>query len=209
MQIGAPVRIVAFVGVLLALAIGAWLFLVGQRSTGSTSSSTAAHRLGPVARHPVAAAESVAAKLSAHNRATAAGRPDVAPQAKSPKTIVKPAPQPTVTSGGTPTTIASVLRHHRVAVVLVYDPQTKVDAFSLGETQLGAERAHAGFLRVSVLKQSQALPFAKAYGVLQVPTVLFFARPGTLVQKLVGYQDQDTIAQAALNAARGLVAAAG
>ena len=124
-----------------------------------------------------------------------------------PKPVTHPAstPKPVVTPGGAPTTIASVLRRHHVAVVLVYDPQAKVDAFSLGETQLGAKRAHAGFLRVTVLNERQVLPFAKTYGVLQVPTVLFFARPGKLVQKLTGYADQDTVAQAALNAARGLV----
>jgi len=93
--------------------------------------------------------------------------------------------------------------------VLLYDPQAKIDKVSLGETQLGAERAKAGFLRVSVLRQRQVLPFAKTYGVLQVPTILFFARPGKLVQKLTGYADQDTVSQAALNAARGLVTTGG
>ena len=106
-------------------------------------------------------------------------------------------------------TIKSVLRHHRVAVVLVYDPQAKINSLSLGEAQLGADRAHAGFLRVNVNKQRQAEPFAKTYGVLQVPTLLFFTRPGKLVQKLVGFADQDTVAQAALNAARGVVATEG
>ena len=96
-----------------------------------------------------------------------------------------------------------------MAVVLLYDPQAKIDSLSLVEAQLGANRAHAGFLRVNVLKQRQIEPFAKTYGLLPVPTVLFFARPGSLVQKLVGFADQETVAQAALNAARGLVATQG
>ncbi len=127
------------------------------------------------------------------------------------KATVTPAakPKPAVTEGGAPTTIASVLRHHKVAVVLLYDPESKVQAVSLGEAQLGADQAHAGFLRVNVLKQGQAEPFAKTYGILQLPAVLFFARPGKLVQKLVGFADQDTVAQAALNASRGLVATQG
>jgi thiol:disulfide interchange protein len=208
-QISAPIRIVALVGVLMALAVGAWTFLAGQKSSGTPSSSAAAHAVGPVAQHPIAAAKAVASKLSAHNNATAAGKADsVAPAKPKPVThpVVKPA---SAAPGAAPTTIASVLRHHRVAVVLVYDPQAKIDRFSLGETQLGAKRAHAGFLRVSVLEQRQVLPFAKTYGMLQVPTILFFARPGKVVQKLVGYADQDTVAQAALNAARGLVTTAG
>ena len=207
-QISAPVRIVALVGVLMALAVGAWTFLAGQKSTGTTS-SPASHEAGSVAQHPVAAAKAVASKLSAHNRATAAGKPDAVAAAR-PKPATHPALKPAVAApGAAPTTIASVLRRHRVAVVLVYDPQARIDKVSVGETQLGAERAHAGFLRVDVLKQRQVLPFAKSYGVLQVPTVLFFARPGKLVQKLTGYADQDTVMQAALNAAHGLVTTAG
>ena len=100
----------------------------------------------------------------------------------------------------TPTTEGATGR-----LVVLYDPESKIDAFSVGEAQLGANRAHAGFLRVNVLKNRQVEAFAKTYGILQVPTVLFFARPGKLVQKLVGFADQDTVAQAALNAARGLV----
>ncbi len=203
LQIGAPIRIVAFVGVLMALAVGAWSFTAGRAGTDSSPSSVA---------DPVAAAQSVADKLSAHNRATAAGKPDAvqpATRTAQARTPVRKTAKPAATSSREPTTIASVLRHHRVAVVLLYDPESKVNAFSLGEAQRGASRAHAGFLLVNVTKERQAEPFAKTYGVLPVPTVLFFARPGTLVQKLVGFADRDTVAQAALNAARGLVAAPG
>jgi thiol:disulfide interchange protein len=197
-QIGAPIRIVAFVGLLLALAVGAWTFVAGRSTTEPLSSGST--RL--VAQHPVAAAQSVAKKLSAHNRATAAGKPDVARATKRTAPTHARKAKPAATA---PTTIASVLRHHRVAVVVLYDPESKIDAFSVGEAQLGANRANAGFLRVNVLKNRQVEAFAKTYGILQVPTVLFFARPGKLVQKLVGFADQDTVAQAALNAARGLV----
>ena len=189
----------------MALGLGARMVLAGQKTSSSKPSSAA----GPVAQHPVAAAKAVASKLSVHNNATAAGKPDAVARAK-PKRVTHPVVKPVVAApGAAPTTIASVLRQHRVAVVLLYDPQAKIDKVSLGETQLGAERAKAGFLRVSVLRQRQVLPFAKTYGVLQVPTILFFARPGKLVQKLTGYADQDTVSQAALNAARGLVTTGG
>jgi hypothetical protein len=198
-QIGAPIRIVALVGVLAALAMAAWTFTAGRSGAGSTSAEQA---------DPVEAAQAVAGKLNAHNKATAAGKPALARRTKSAAATRahKARPKPASLANGTPRTIASVLRHHRVAVVLLYDPQAKVDSLSLGEAQLGAGRANAGFLRVNVLKQRQAAPFAQAYGVLQAPTVLFFARPGKLVQKLVGFADQDTVAQAAVNAARGVVA---
>jgi len=205
MQVSAPIRIVALVGVLAALAMGAWTFTAGRSNTDlSTSAAT-----GSVAQHPVAAAQSAAKQLSAHNRATAAGKPDVVQPAKRPVVSHVRKATPAAKADGAPTTIASVLRRHRVAVVLLYDPETTVNSLSLGEAQLGANHAHAGFLRVNVLKQRQIEPFAKTYGVLQVPTVLFFARPGKLVQKLSGFADQETVAQAALNAARGLVATQG
>jgi hypothetical protein len=213
MQIGLPIRIVGLVGLLAALAIGAWTFAAGRSGTDTSSSGTT--QAGSVAQHPIAAAQAVADKLSAHNKATAAGRPDVAPQATpssaavphvrksipAPVTHVRKATPAAQTGNQMPTTLASALRLHPVAVVLVYDPQVKIGRLSLGEAQLGAEQANVSFLRVNVLKQSQSEPFARRYGVLQVPTVLFFARPGKLVQKLSGFADQETVAQAALIAA--------
>jgi hypothetical protein len=204
-QVSAPIRIVALVGVLGALAMGAWTFMAARATTDSSSSTAT----GSVAQHPVEAARSAAAKLSAHNRATAARKPDVVRPAKHKAVTQAEKPKPAVTNDGAPMTIASVLRHHKVAVVLLYDPESKIHALSLGEAQLGAAHAHAGFLRVNVLKQRQVEPFAKTYGILQLPAVLFFTRPGQLVQKLVGFADQETVAQAALNASRGLVATQG
>jgi hypothetical protein len=204
-QISAPIRIVALVGMLAALAMGAWTFTAGRSGAGAST----ANQAGPVAQHPIEAAQAVAGKLSAHNKATAAGKPQVATPAKKASVTHARKTKTSTLADGTPKTIASVLRSHRVAVVLLYDPQSKVDSFSLAEAQHGADLANAGFLRVNILKQRQAAPFAKAYGVLQAPTVLFFARPGKLVQKLVGFADQETVTQAALNASHGLVATQG
>ena len=205
MQVSAPVRIVALVGVVAALGMAAWTFALGHKNGTSSSSSTA--QAGDVAQHPIAAAKAVASKLNAHNKATAMGTHAAASQTKH--ATARHKGHGRRTTHATSMTIASVLRHHRVAVVLLYDPQTKIDSLSLGEAQLGAERAHAGFLRVNVLRQHQVGPFVKTYGVMQVPTVLFFARPGKLVQKLDGFADHETVAQAALNAAHGLVATQG
>src|SRR3954469_14910660 len=120
-QISAPIRIAALVGVLMALAVGAWTFLAGQKSSGTSSSSAAPHEVGPVAQHPIAAAKAVASKLDAHNKATAADKSDAVARAKA-KAVTHPALKPAVAApGAAPTTIASVLRRHRVAVVLVYD----------------------------------------------------------------------------------------
>jgi len=201
-QISAPVRIVALVGVLLALAMGAWTFAAG-RHAGSSSAGRGE------TLHPIAAARSAAAKLDAHNRAAAAGRTagaKAAPRAAAkPAAAPKPAPVPTSAPAGTPTLVASTLRAHRVVAVLLYDPASAVGASAADEARLGAADAQVGFLRVSILDADRAEPFAGAYGVLDTPSVLFFVRPGKLVQTLTGFADRDTVAQASLDAARGLV----
>lgn len=220
-QIGAPVRIVALIGVLAALGVGAWSFTAGQSASSSPAEASAAVAPPSVAANPVAAAKAVAGKLSAHNKATAAGRAPAAP-AKAPAAqrlaastaapaAKAPAPAPAKAAAPkeaapneTPTTIASLLKQYPAVVVLLYDPQSQVDAYSVTEAALGAQNAKAGFLRVDVMNQRQTAPFTQAYGVLQDPTVLFFSRPGKLVQKLSGFADHETVAQAALNAALGL-----
>jgi hypothetical protein len=215
---------------LAALAMGGWVMTAGMRG-GSAGSAAATPT--PLLT-PIAQANAVASKLSAHNNATAAGKPDTVAAAKpkavapakptvaavAPKTVAKVKPaaaKPVVAKpvstptpkllAGTPNTIASLLGTHRVVVVLLYNPRAKVDSYTLGEAALGATQSSAGFLRVDVLNQRQALPFMKAYGVLQDPTLLFFVRPGKLVHKLYGFADHETISQAVINAALGIGAA--
>jgi hypothetical protein len=208
------VRIFGLVAVLGAMAMGAYMMTAG-RGGGAESVDNSA--LSPL--KAIKPAQQVASKLSAHNNATAAGRPTAAAPARlaakpkpataaaakaSPaKTAAKPKPAVTLVKG-TPRTIAGQLATHDVVIVLLYDPNARVDDYSLAETQLGAKDSGAGFLAVNVMNQHQASPFTTAYGVLQDPTVLFFKRPGKLALKLVGYADHDTIAQAAKNAALGL-----
>jgi hypothetical protein len=221
-QVSAPIRIVALVALLAALAMGAWLMTAGR---GGTESADAVVPLQAVNR-----ADAVASNLTARNTATAAGKATrTAPAAAAPaaakpaaaKAAAKPAaskqaqavPAPSAKPvrklavnlpKGTPTTIAGLLANHAVVVVLLYDTNSKVDQYSLSEAVLGAKNAGAGFLRVDVRDQKQASPFTNAYGVLQDPSVLVFKRPGTLSIKLSGFADHETVAQAATNAARDL-----
>jgi len=202
-QISAPVRIVALLGLLAAVAMGAWMMTQGGAG-GPEAASAVEGTLRPVAE-----ANAVAGKLSAHNRNTAVGKADTAAPTPAPR-AAKPAkagkaPSRVKLPEGTPTTIAGQLAQHEIVVVLLYDPQSKVDAYSVAEAQVGAREAKAGFLSVNVLDQKQASPFTNAYGVLQDPTLLFFKRPGKLTLKLTGFADHETIAQAAANAALGLV----
>jgi thiol:disulfide interchange protein len=223
-QISAPVRIVALIGVLCAVAMGTWMTLSSAGKGGP------AEVAGATPLSAEAQANAVAAKLNNHNLKTAVGKPDTAapaaaataakPKVKAAatpvaqpvkKAVATPAPKPRAAPkakpvaatlpDGTPHTIAGLLGTHQVVIVLLYNPNAKVDSYSLGEAALGAQQAGAGFLRVNVLDQAQALPFSKAYGVLQDPTLLFFVRPGKRVNKLVGFADHETISQAAANAA--------
>jgi pyruvate/2-oxoglutarate dehydrogenase complex dihydrolipoamide acyltransferase (E2) component len=220
-QVSAPVKIFGLIAVLAALGAGAFMMTAGRTAGGPESVDETA--LVPL--KPVAQAKAVAGKLSAHNEATAAGQPDATqpaatkpqPAAKKAAAPAKPTPAATKPAAkktkthagvklekGTPTTIAGQLALHQVVVVLIYNPEAKVDEYSVLDTKLGAKEAGAGFLAVNVLDQKQASPFTTAYGVIQDPSVLFFKRPGKLALKLVGYADHDTIAQAARNAALGL-----
>jgi hypothetical protein len=212
----APVRVFGLIAVLAAMAMGAYMMTAG-RGGGAESVDNSA--LSPL--KAIKPAQQAASKLSAHNNATAADRPTAAapahpaakpkpaatataaPKASPARLAAKPKPAVKLAKG-TPTTIAGQLATHEVVIVLLYDPNARVDDYSLAETQLGAKDAGAGFLAVDVMNQRQASPFTTAYGVLQDPTVLFFKRPGKLALKLVGYADHDTIAQAAKNAALGL-----
>jgi type II secretory pathway pseudopilin PulG len=197
-QISAPVKILALIGLLGSLAMGAWTFTAG-RATTSASADVATSMHGDIA-----AAKSVAGKLDAHNKATTGVRTKAATAVASKPVAHKAKPARVKAPDGTPTTIASALRRHRVAVVLLVDPQSKIDSYSIGEARRGASKSHAGFLLVNVLRERQASAFAESYGVQSAPTLLFFARPGKLVQTLPGFADSETVAQAAVNAAHGI-----
>ena len=106
-------------------------------------------------------------KLDAHNKAATGTRI---------KTAVASGPSSTGEARSregcrrdAPTTIASALRQHRVAVVLLVDPQSKIDSLLGGEAQTGSEQVHAGFLLVNVLRDASASAFAEPYGVQSAP----------------------------------------
>jgi hypothetical protein len=175
-QVSAPIRVVALVGVLAALAMGAWLMTAGR---AGDDSAEPVQELRPVQ----------------------AARKSVAAEPVTPSTPPKPALK---LPKGTPPAVGRLLEEHRVGVVLLYDSQSKVDAYSLSEAALAAKNAGAGLLRVDVRNETLATTFSKSYGVLQAPSVLLYRRPGTLALKLNGFADHETVEQAVLNVALGL-----
>jgi hypothetical protein len=246
LTVGTPVKILALVGVLGALALGAGFALLGKTSgsdstpavveplhahhtvaDGGSSSSKPAATSRRHATHPRAAAKRPAATHGhavttpkpvsvAHGHA-AAQRPAAAPHrhtAATPRAPVAPMPKPVaiapkskpasvapaLPADGLPAVINRALRSHAVVVVSLYDPQAEVDAASLGEASAGARLAGAGFVPLNVLSQAEAEPLAKKLGVLPDPALLVFQAPDTLVFRIDGFADRDTVAQAVANA---------
>jgi hypothetical protein len=100
-----------------------------------------------------------------------------------------------------PAPIRRALAADNVVVVALYDPRAKTEGTAMREARAGAKQAGSSFVRVDVRKDEVASLNA-LYGVQQDPAVLVLRPPdGSLVVRLDGFADRETVAQAALNAA--------
>jgi hypothetical protein len=193
-KVSQPVRILALVGVLGALALGAGFAMLGKSSGSSAAPKVIKplhghHEVAAAATKPVVARHKAHAKPgAAHKAATLAPKP-------KPAVAVQQLPD-----NGLPAVVNQALLTHAVVVVSLYDPQALVDSASVGEAQAGARLANAGFVPLNVLSEAQARPLAKKLGVLPDPALLVFRRPGDLVFRVNGFADRATVAQAAVNA---------
>jgi hypothetical protein len=144
-------------------------------------------------------ASTPAAKTHAKAKAVASPPVHTAPAPKA-----KPKPAPVTAANGLPVILNDALRAHRIVVVSVFDPQSQTDAISYAEARAGAgDVSLAGFLGVSVLDDSVAGPLTAALpggGLLAVPGLLIYRRPGTLVERVDGFADREAVAQLALAA---------
>jgi hypothetical protein len=193
-KVSQPVRILALVGILGALALGAGFALLGKGSGTAAAPAVIKPLHGhlkvtkpapAVARHRVRAAPT-RLRPAVHKRAAARSKQKAAAVAKLP-------------TNGLPAVINHALLTHMVVVVSLYDPEATVDSASVGEAQAGAKLANVGFVPLNVLSQAQAGPLAKKLGVLPDPALLVFRRPGDLVFRINGFADRNTVAQAAVN----------
>jgi hypothetical protein len=142
-----------------------------------------------------AAAPHRAAATHPHKAAAAATRH---PTAALPKP--KPKPAPTATPNELPLAVRKALAHNRVVVVMLYDPTAKIDGAALAEAKAGAKLGKGAFVPIDVRRKSVDSLNAR-YGAVHDPAVLVLSRPGSLVVRIDGFADKDTVAQAALNAA--------
>ena len=109
---------------------------------------------------------------------------------------------------GMPASLALALRTNTVVVVSLYAPKSSVDQVALGEAREGASSAGAGYVALNVADEKVAAPLTSlltggataADRVLDDPAVLVFQAPRTLFVRLNGFNDRETVAQAATNA---------
>ena len=183
---------------LLVLAAGVAGYMAMTRLHGSSNSEPAAAP-APVTQTP---AKSVA---KPHAASATAAKPHATPAkhrtvAKAPvQPATKPKPQP-ASPNQLPAAIRRALAADQVVVVALYDPRAKIDGTALAEARAGAKRAGSSFVPIDVRGRGVDSLNAR-YGAVHDPAVLVLRPPESLVVRIDGFADRDTVAQAADNAA--------
>ena len=196
-----PVRYAALLGLLAAVLLGGGMMFLGHSgsSTATAPHVIKHHPFGPGVKKTTPTAKKAGAGTAAKPKA--ASTPKVVAAAPAPKAAEKPAPTVTALALGLPGPIASALGKHTIVVVSLYNPYSEVDGIAFAEARAGAQMARAGFVPLSVLSQAQVGKLTEALGLLPDPGLLVYTRPGTLVARITGFADKETVAQAAQNAA--------
>jgi hypothetical protein len=127
----------------------------------------------------------------------------------SPKPAKKPTPAKTMRVRGSnasapakaPTPLERELQAHRAVVVVFYAPGASLDALTTREARAGAQAADAGFLAVDVSKESAVAALAKEHALRAAPGILVVTRGPEVAVRFDSFEDRETIAQAAANAA--------
>lgn len=203
LTVSPQIRIVAIVGLIAALGLGASMFMLGGHSGTKTSTQSAATTA--VRRHTTTPPKPTTTKSHAT-------KPHVSTTAT--KHVAKTKPHHTKPAkfhgnpvyAQLPRPLQWELAHHKVVVVSLYNPASDTDAISVAEAHAGAVEAGAGFLLVNVLDNSVAgiLTGLRPDGsLLPDPGVLVYRAPGDIAIELDGFNDRDAVAQAAKNAMAG------
>lgn len=168
-----PVRVVAVLGVLAALGLAAFFFLLGR---------------------PTAETEPLAAPIV--RPTTPATQPTPKPAAAKPRVAT-----PALPRSGFPLPVDRALKNRRVVVVALYVPGASVDAVVRKEARAGALAAGAAYVAIPATSSRLVEPLIAKTGVLPEPAVVVVKRPG-VVAATFGVTDRQLVAQAALQAKR-------
>jgi hypothetical protein len=208
--ISPQIKILAAVGVLAAVGLGASLFLLGH-GTKKTADRVATTHSTPAPSRP---AQSTPAPTTKRAHSTPATATPAVKHVTKPHTVARAhakQAKPATFHGNRvyanlPQPLQWQLAHHKVVVVSLYNPSADVDAISVAEAHAGAVDAGAGFLLVNVLDNKVAgilTALLPGGGLLPDPGVLVYRAPGDLAIRLDGFADRDSVAQAAANASAG------
>lgn len=200
MTISRPVRIFALVALVAALGGGAMLMLKPKSNAAPPVVVHNAAARPATVTHP---ATTTPAPPTRRATTPAAATPKATPPAK---TAPKPAPKAAaslsaIASNGLPVALAAALRKHTIVVVSVFNPASQTDAYSYAEAKAGASASGVGFVGISLLDSvaAGALTTVMPGGaLLPSPGILVYRRPDTLVDRIDGFADRDTVAQAAI-----------
>ena len=204
LTVSRPVKILALILVIAGVGGVASLSLMGKSSpSGGPQLSVAQIRARAHSSTSTSTrASTPAVTTPAKAKAVVPPHVHAAPKPNKPK----PTPKPAAVAGanGLPIVLNDALRAHRIVVVSVFDPQSQTDSISYAEARAGTgDVPLAGFLGVSVLDDSVAGPLTAALpggGLLPVPGLLIYRRPGTLVERIDGFADREAVAQLVLAA---------
>jgi hypothetical protein len=182
---------------LLVVAAGIAGFMAYTRLHGSSNSEPTAAP-APVTHAPATQA------AKPHTAVARSAKPHAAPAkhrtvAKAPAHLA-PKPKPAPSPNQLPAAIRRALAADQVVVVALYDPRAKIDGTALAEARAGAKLAGSSFVPIDVRGHGVDSLNAK-YGAVQDPAVLVLRPPDSLVVRIDGFADRDTVAQAADNAA--------
>ena len=194
-----PIRYAALCALLASVVIGGGLMMIGHKSESAVATPHVInkHPFG-VKKHATTTTKKTAP--AAATKPKPKQKPVQATPARAPE---QPSAVIAALAAGMPAPIAKALGKHPIVVVSVYNPYSEVDGIAFAEARAGAQMANVGFLPLSVLSQAQVGKLTEQLGLLPDPGLLVYARPGTLVAKISGFADKETVAQAAQNAARG------
>lgn len=117
----------------------------------------------------------------------------------------EPAPQPTQQPEPAPpelepTKLEKKLAKRGVVVVVLYTPDSAVDAKAVREARAGAKKANVGFMAVDVTDEATAAEIVPDFDGRDAPALLVVQRDKTIVTHIVGFADREVVAQAAENA---------
>jgi hypothetical protein len=192
-----PIRYAALLGLVAALLIGGGMTVLGHReSSVATPHVIKHHPFGPGLKKKAA----VAPKKHSAKTTNPKAAPAVVP---APKEALRPSAVFAALAAGLPNAIATALGRHQTVVVSLYNPYSQVDGIAFAEARAGAKIAGVGFVPLNVLSEAQVGKLTQMLGLLPDPGLLVYIRPGTLVARISGFADKETVAQAAQNAARG------